>query len=219
MAYKSETFIKFLDKVKDLPTIYMWGTFGKKVTEEIIRDKKKQYPTRYSNSRVNLLYKHIGKSYGCDCCGLIKWFLMTDGGKLATPKYSSKYDKNASGFYNAATEKGKISTIPEIPGIAVYKKGHIGVYIGKGKVCECTLSKRGDGVVVTNLKDEKWTHWLKIPFIVYPEVLDVDKIAKEVVKGKYGVNPERKKKLTSLYGADVAKAIQDRVNELYYKRK
>lgn len=37
-------------------------------------------------------------------------------------------------MYYAATEKGNISTIPEIPGLAVWHEGYIGVYIGNGAV-------------------------------------------------------------------------------------
>jgi hypothetical protein len=223
MAFKSLAFLKFLDKVKDLPTVYMWGMFGDKVSEYWIQYKKEQYPTRYSNARIKTLRTHIGKSIGCDCCGLIKWFMMTNGDYTKKPKYKEEYDNNASDWYEIAPEKGTIDTIPEIPGLGVYKKGHIGVYIGKGKVCECTLTSKHDGVVVTNLKDVKWTHWLKIKGIDYPEVkventLDIDKLVREVIDGKWGNNPNRKKKLVKLYGEDVYKAIQNKVNEIYKKK-
>lgn len=60
---------------------------------------------------------------------------------------------------------GVIGTIPEIPGIAVRFDGHVGVYIGNGYVVE----ERGFayGCVKTRLKDRKWTHWYKLPFINY----------------------------------------------------
>ena len=32
-----------------------------------------------------------------------------------------------------ATVKGTIDTIPEIPGLAVWHEGHIGIYIGNGE--------------------------------------------------------------------------------------
>ena len=217
MAYKNTDFVSWLKKTQKKNTIYMWGTFGNKVTENLISAKRKQYPTHYPTSRINILRDYIGAAIGCDCCGLIKWYLMTNGGKLSTPVYSSKYDKSASGWYNAATEKGKISTIPEITGIAVYKKGHIGIYIGNGKVIECTLSRRGDGVVYSNLTDEKWTHWLKLPYITYPAAnkgVDIDKIAKEVINGKWGNNPARKNALVAKYGEATYKQIQSRVNAI-----
>lgn len=43
-------------------------------------------------------------------------------------------DVTADGMFNLAVEKGPISTMPDIPGIAVWHQGHIGVYIGNGYV-------------------------------------------------------------------------------------
>ena len=62
-------------------------------------------------------------------------------------------------------EKGKISTIPEIPGVLVFLDGHVGVYIGGGYVIEA----RGHdyGVVKTKLEDRPWTNWGKCPWITY----------------------------------------------------
>ena len=57
--------------------------------------------------------------------------------------------------------------MPELKGLILYKTGHVGVYIGNGKVIECTLGSRGDGVVETNISAVKWTHWLKLPEITY----------------------------------------------------
>jgi hypothetical protein len=64
-------------------------------------------------------------------------------------------------------EWGTIDTIPEIPGIAVRYDGHVGVYVGNGYVIE----ERGFnyGCQKTKLKDRKWLHWYKLPFIIYGE--------------------------------------------------
>ncbi len=70
-------------------------------------------------------------------------------------------------MYQAAKEKGSISSIPEIPGLAVWHSGHIGVYIGNGEVIEAMGTKYG--VVRTKLASRGWTHWLKIPYIKYEE--------------------------------------------------
>ena len=67
-------------------------------------------------------------------------------------------------YYNA-TRKGTIDTIPEVPGLAVWKSGHIGVYIGGGQVIEAMGTKYG--VVKTQLQGRGWTHWLEIPYINY----------------------------------------------------
>ena len=100
-------------------------------------------------------------------------YSQQDGG-TGSPYYGcSGYppDAKAGDMYNAATEKGPISTIPEIPGIIVYCKSrpHVGIYIGNGEVIESTISNRGDGVIKTKLSDFKWEFWFKCPYITYVE--------------------------------------------------
>ena len=67
--------------------------------------------------------------------------------------------------YRNASVKGTIGTIPETPGLAVWKSGHIGVYIGNGEVIEAMGTHYG--VVKTQLADRNWTAWLEIPYIQY----------------------------------------------------
>lgn len=60
---------------------------------------------------------------------------------------------------------GTIDTIPEIPGLAVWHEGHIGIYIGNGQVIHASGTKAG--VIQTPIGNSGWTHWLKIPYITY----------------------------------------------------
>lgn len=172
--------VKHAKKALSLKTIYMWGG--------ILRLVEKQYAllqkiygntagTGYTSARWNKLRQLFGKEvYGVDCVGLIKsyyWSGKQDGG-TGSPYYGcSGYppDAKAGDMYNAATEKGPISTIPEIPGIIVYCKSrpHVGIYIGNGEVIESTISNRGDGVIKTKLSDFKWEFWFKCPYITYVE--------------------------------------------------
>lgn len=76
-------------------------------------------------------------------------------------------DIGADAMYDNATEKGTIDTIPEIPGLAVWHEGHIGIYIGNGQVIHASGTKVG--VVQTPIGSSGWTHWLKIPYITYIE--------------------------------------------------
>ena len=100
--------------------------------------------------------------------GLIKgygWYDETSG----TIKYGTNgmKDVTADGMFNAAVEKGPISTMPDIPGIAVWHQGHIGVYIGNGYVIHAANTY--DGVIKTPITSSGWTHWLKVPYINYIE--------------------------------------------------
>ena len=66
-----------------------------------------------------------------------------------------------------ATEKGTIDTMPDIPGIAVWMDGHIGIYVGDGQTIHAANTELG--VIMTPLAQSGWTHWLKIPYITYRE--------------------------------------------------
>ena len=55
--------------------------------------------------------------------------------------------------------------MPETPGLAVWRSGHIGVYVGDGEVIEAMGTAYG--VVRTKLAERSWTAWLEIPYISY----------------------------------------------------
>ena len=144
---------------------YVWGTYGQVLTPELFQYKLTQYPEgvgQYADFiRNNWLGKHTA-----DCVGLIKGY-----GWLSPDTMTIDYGTNrmpdigANQMYYNATRKGTIDTIPEVPGLAVWKSGHIGVYIGDGQVIEAMGTKYG--VVKTRLQGRGWTHWLEIPYINY----------------------------------------------------
>ena len=74
-------------------------------------------------------------------------------------------DIGADTMYNSAAVSGSMDTMPDVPGVAVWKSGHIGIYVGNGKVIEAMGTKYG--VVKTNLTDRSWSAWLEIPYINY----------------------------------------------------
>ena len=151
----------------------MWGGYGKEVTNKLINQKKKQYPSHYDAKKVKYLKSLVGKDYySYDCAGLIKSYWMSDYG-IKKVKYMKKYDKDAYGItLGNAKKEGKIKDLPEIPGILLYMKGHCGVYVGKGLVIECTSNKRISkkkygGVCLSKLKQRKWTNWVESKWLKY----------------------------------------------------
>lgn len=72
---------------------------------------------------------------------------------------------DVAGALNNAGRKGSIEAMPDTPGLAVWKSGHIGVYIGNGEVIEAMDTRYG--VVKTKLQGRGWTHWLEVPGIKY----------------------------------------------------
>ena len=144
---------------------YVWGTFGQTLTESLLESKIRQYPDGVGSYESVIRSKWLG-GRTADCVGLIKGY-----GWLDTDSMSIRYGTNgmpdigADAMYRNAAVKGPIGTIPEIPGLAVWKSGHIGVYIGGGEVIEAMGTNYG--VVKTQLTDRNWTAWLKIPYIQY----------------------------------------------------
>ena len=144
---------------------YVWGTFGQTLTESLLESKIRQYPDGVGSYESVIRSKWLG-GRTADCVGLIKGY-----GWLDTDSMSIRYGTNgmpdigADAMYRNAAVKGPIGTIPEIPGLAVWKSGHIGVYIGGGEVIEAMGTNYG--VVKTQLTDRNWTTWLEIPYIQY----------------------------------------------------
>lgn len=146
---------------------YVWGTYGGVLNRSLLNRKIKQYP-----NEVGSMSEFIERSWlggrTADCVGLIKGY-----GWLNPETHQVEYgtngmlDVSADQMYKNAKEKGLSSTMPEIPGLAVWRKGHIGIYIGNGEVIEAMGTKYG--VVKTKFSAKRWTHWLKIPYINYIE--------------------------------------------------
>lgn len=146
---------------------YVWGTYGQVLTRSLYKAKAEQYPDEVGGYAECIEDHWIG-GRTADCIGLIKgysWF-NTETGQI---EYGTNGmpDVGADTMYSNATEKGTIDTIPEIPGLAVWHEGHIGIYIGNGQVIHASGTKVG--VIQTPIDNSGWTHWLKIPYITYYE--------------------------------------------------
>ena len=159
---------------------YWWGTFGQKASESLLRQKSAQYPRYYTSTDF---VKQYGQKVH-DCVGLIKGYLWSDT-PTSSPIYNASQDKNVSGMLDNCTKKGDMSTMPDIIGVLVFMEGHVGIYIGNGKVIEA----RGHayGVVETNLVGRGWTKWGKLEWITYvvdEEMTEED--AKKIIQQKTG---------------------------------
>ena len=174
MSYTNVGLVEYAKKCLELGdnSVYVYGSFGNKLTTSFCNSKYKQYPSINTSSRTTK-YKKLcdGKHYGFDCVGLIKSYYWGGYGKTT---YKSSSDVSANGMYSKAKVKGNISTMPEKVGLLVQMDGHIGIYIGNGCVIESTISTKYakqshglGGVCKTKLKDRKWLHWLECPYIEY----------------------------------------------------
>lgn len=187
IPFSNEHFVAFLKEMVGRP--YWYGTCIYKCTNSLRTRKAKQYPSHYGDSRTATYNKHIAAKEVCaDCIGAAKGYAWTNGGEgvveaigndnSITSKYGSNKcpDKGANSMFAYAKDKGMpwgaISTIPEIPGLAVTFSGHVGYYIGNGKVIE--FKGFSYGCKETVLSAGKWTHWYMLPFIDYGTDADTD---------------------------------------------
>lgn len=164
--------VKWAQMAYDNKWGYVWGSHGNVLTANELKRLEKTFGSHVTDKEEYIKSHWLGRRTS-DCVGLIKgygWYDETSG----TIKYGTNgmKDVTADGMFNAAVEKGPISTMPDIPGIAVWHQGHIGVYIGNGYVIHAANTY--DGVIKTPITSSGWTHWLKVPYINYVEETDAD---------------------------------------------
>ena len=162
--------VEFAKKAYQESWGYVWGTFGQVLTSALLEEKSRQYKTHVGNRKEFIRQRWLNRRVA-DCVGLIKAFLWWNGDN-SNPRYNANQDLTADGYYNKAKVKGAINTLPEIPGLCLWRKGHIGVYIGNGEAIEARGTEYG--VVKTEVRNGTWTHWLQSPFIEYHKVDSTD---------------------------------------------
>ncbi|MDO4355818.1 MAG: peptidoglycan-binding protein [Clostridia bacterium] len=171
---KASEYVDWLKLQAALKRPYWYGTCGYQCTDSLLRSKAKQYPAHYGASRTARYRKDIAAGQICGDCvgGAIKWAVWSG---LGTHKNVYKSggcpDTSADGMFayckNQGMAWGEIGTLPEQPGVALRRSGHVGVYIGDGKAVEW----RGFnyGCVVTQVAGRGWTHWYRMPWVEYGE--------------------------------------------------
>lgn len=145
---KKKTALQLVNFVKSkLGTNYVYGAKGQVLTASVYNALKNRYGSLVWDSDRS----KIGTEC-VDCSGLISW--------------CTGIIRNSLGYNQTATEVLPISEIKNAKkGYAVYKKGHIGVYIGNNEVIEAKGSKYG--VVKTHITAGNWTCFLKLKDIDY----------------------------------------------------
>lgn len=156
----SKTTKGLVDFVKTkLGVEYVYGAKGEILTLSKYNYLKQRYSTMVWNSDKN----KVGKMC-VDCSGLISWYTGTVA--------------NSATYKSTATKVLTIDKIAEaVPGCAVWRSGHIGVYIGNGEIIEARGSAYG--VVKTKVKDRDFTHILWLKDIDYTEVVETPTAVKE----------------------------------------
>lgn len=204
-------FIKKLEAILATRTVYMWGTFGAPVTESLIQNKSKQYPTWYTAAKQRALRDLIGRGYfAFDCIGLIKAVHWGWDGSNKNASGGAVYasngmpDTNANGYINTCKNVSTNFSNLEA-GEVVWMPGHIGVYVGNGEVIEATPSWK-NGVQRTKLSARKWQKHGFMPQLTYveeaPEIIEILR-TKENLNLRQGAGTNYKILLTMPKGVEV----------------
>ena len=162
--FTNKQLVEYCEKVHRAGWVYWYGTVGYRCTESLYQQKKRQYPGHYTAARAAGYQRDISAGKWCaDCVGLIKSFFWSNGVFEGPSKYGSNHcpDTSANGMIGLCKETGPISTIPDVPGLVVWKSGHIGVYVGGGY----TIEMRGFDYdcVRRRVKDGPWVKWGRLP--------------------------------------------------------
>lgn len=174
---KASELVKFAQS--KLGTPYVYGMKGAIMTKDKFQWLKKTYPSYIRVSDE----KKIGKVC-VDCSGLISW---------ATGK-----QRNSTNYKSTATKVLTIDKIAQaVPGCAVWRSGHIGIYIGNGKCIEARGSSYG--TVETKVAERDFTHILWLCDIDYTE--EVQEPVKPTITSKVATKKAASKN-KALYDAE-----------------
>lgn len=164
--------VDYVEQVYLRKWVYWYGTVGYPCTLDLYKNKRKQYPKYYTDAREAGYMADIkAGATCCDCVGMIKSFFWKDGDIDAATRYDGEGkrtgcpDVSANGMIDLCQDKGPIASLPEVPGLVVWRSGHIGVYVGGGY----TIEARGFAYDVQKRKltDGTWAKWGRLPFLEY----------------------------------------------------
>lgn len=117
---------------------YVWGTYGNILTKSSLASLSETYPTQVGADEFHdyIEANYIGR-HCVDCAGLIKSYMWYDFDSGSFVYGSNDFaDGNTEYIFTNSPDTGTIDTMPDIPGLGVYHKGHVGIYIGNGVVIE-----------------------------------------------------------------------------------
>lgn len=137
-------------------TPYVYGSKGSygAFTQSQLNSLATAYRSVFTASYIRKAKKYVGRVC-TDCSGLISWYT----GKLL----------GSSQMYSTASKRIPISKINEAPvGAVLWKSGHVGVYLGNGKVAEAKGINYG--TVISNVSATKWKYALLFSYIDYDDV-------------------------------------------------
>jgi hypothetical protein len=169
MAKTNTELVAYCEKALAEKWRYGWGAYGQKATSALLESLVKQYPSMNTKWKSYMMEAVSAGTRLSDCYGLVKGYLSQEAD--GSIKLKEKFDINTAMAYSRAAAKGPLSNLPEVPGVILYMKGHVGVYCGGGRFIECAGGGAGmcagkiSGGKITS--GSKFTHWFKDVNITY----------------------------------------------------
>lgn len=166
----------------DYKTLYVMGCFGAPMTEKNKDRYCKNHSYNKQKTRTVMIRAASADTFGFDCVCLIKGVLWGWSGNRNANYGGAVYASNgvpdigADGMIKKCKDVSADFSRIEV-GEAVWKPGHIGVYIGDGLAVECTPSW-ANCVQVTAVQNiaavpgynaRRWTSHGKLPYISYTD--------------------------------------------------
>lgn len=151
----SKTVAGLIQHCKDkLGTPYVYGAKGEVLTQTILDRLARENPGTYTSTYKAKAARYIGQRC-TDCSGLISWY---------TGVLRGSYN-----YHDTAVERVDIDHLNEsMTGWALWKPGHIGVYIGDGYCIEAKGINYG--TIKSRVSSTPWQKVLKLCDIDYAPV-------------------------------------------------
>lgn len=202
-------FCERLKLITALPTLYVLGAWGHILKETNKRKLIEAQAYNQKPDRASMILAADNNTFAFDCSGLVKSVLWGFKGKYISLTGGATYqaggvpDLNAAGLIGACLMVAKMSERDPDPGELLYMRGHCGVYVGNGKVVECS-PKWKNGVQVTELSARKWEKHGYLPWIEYGQSVKVLTIPPASLRlGSRGVRVQQLQECLNALGADL----------------
>lgn len=181
---KSSEFInKLQNVVNSYKTLYVMGCFGAPLTGGNVSRYCTNHSYNKQAARTSMIKAAANQNppvYGFDCVCLIKGILWGWCGEASKTYGGAGYAINGVPDIGADSMITKCTGLSTnfgniVPGEAVWVPGHIGVYIGNGKVIECSPAFKNCVQVtactnigaIAGISGRKWDKHGKLPYITY----------------------------------------------------
>lgn len=240
---RSSIVVEQLAKIVNKNTRYVWGAHGQKLTESFIKSQIKTHDDWYNknNRGTDLLMEfkkgELNDAFGFDCSGLVlavsAYGWKEDGTFIS--ENNIKFDTTANKLKDMFESPINIAESTKewynknlVPGMALWMDGHIGFFVGDGKIVEATTKGNKVMCVGPDYRKNNWKIAGKLPWVAYGNVstkkTDAPKTAsaQSVASAKSDLkkNTNLQKALRLLWGfedMDLYKEISTEIDNANYK--